>query len=92
MSNPLLELIVFVINILILGVVVHWILGLFRSSYQPEVAKIRAFFDRIYNPSLDAIRSRIRPLTLESGTTIDFSPFILIVLLWLIKRLLIGIL
>ena len=65
--------------VVLADVVVTWILDPFHP--------IRKFLDSIAQPMLDPIRRIIPP---SSG--IDFSPFILLLLLGVIRRLVVGLL
>ena len=81
-------LINFAVNVLILGVIAHWIMNNFVHSYREEVVKIRELLDRIFVPMLDFIRGIIKPITLSDGRVADFSHLILIVALAIGRRLL----
>ncbi len=65
--------------VVLADVIVTWILDPFHP--------IRKFLDSIVQPMLDPIRRIIPP---SSG--IDFSPFILLLLLGVIRRLVVGLL
>ncbi|MEZ4764281.1 MAG: hypothetical protein R3C26_14210 [Calditrichia bacterium] len=41
-------LINFAVNVLILGVIAHWIMNNFVHSYREEVVKIRELLDRVF--------------------------------------------
>ena len=79
-------LINFAVNILMIGLVVHWIMGFIGTSHREEVAGIKAFLDRIYNPMLDTIRTFIKPLTLSDGRQFDLSPLLLFFGLAILRR------
>ena len=80
--SPLASLIRFVFNLLIFGLIAHWILGMFfRESYRPEVMRIRQILNQIYEPMLNKVRGFSGQLRLGEGAGIDFSPAILIVLM-----------
>ena len=81
-------LINFAVNVLILGVIAHWIMNNFVHSYREEVVKIRELLDRIFVPMLDFIRGIIKPITLSDGRVADFFFFFLIVALAIGRRLL----
>ncbi|MBN1146810.1 MAG: YggT family protein [Anaerolineales bacterium] len=68
-----------IIQLFILVIVVQAILSYFMSPYEP----IRRTIDRFVNPFLEPIR-RVLPLT--GG--LDFSPFVLIILLYIIDAIL----
>lgn len=77
------EIVVLLINILTILVIVHVVLTWVLSPYHP----IRETLDRIVEPMLMPIR-RVLPYT--GG--LDFSPFVLLLLIQLIGRLVIGLL
>jgi YggT family protein len=66
------QLISSLIQLLVLVVIIHAVLSFFMPPYDP----IRQTLDRFVNPMLNPIRRVIPPV---SG--IDFSPFVLIILL-----------
>jgi YggT family protein len=68
-----------IIQIFILVIVIQAILSYFMSPFDP----IRRFIDRIVNPFLNPIRRVLPPL---GG--LDFSPFVLIILLTIIDSIL----
>lgn len=68
------------LNLLILVIVFHALASWFPSIRN---SKIYAFADRIVSPMLEPIRSVIKPIN-----GLDFSPMILIFLIYLIKYLL----
>ncbi len=70
-------------NLIIFLVIVQVILSYFMSPYHP----IRSFVDRLVEPLLAPIR-RVVPLV----GMLDFSPFILIILVQLIEQVLINLL
>jgi len=70
-------------NLIIFLVIVQVILSYFMSPYHP----IRSFVDRLVEPLLAPIR-RVVPLI----GMLDFSPFILIILVQLIEQVLINLL
>jgi len=71
------------VEVLTLVVIVHVVLSFFMSPYHP----IRQTIDRIVQPMLEPIR-RFMPST----GMLDFSPMVLILLLYLIRSLLVGLL
>ncbi len=75
------------LNIIVDGVtllvLIQVILSFFMSPYHP----IRQTLDRIIQPLLDPIR-RVLPQT----GMLDFSPMVLIILLYILRRLLVGLL
>jgi YggT family protein len=77
------DLIVLLVNILTILVIVHVVLTWVLPPYHP----IRETFDRVVEPMLMPIR---RVLPYMGG--LDFSPFILLLLIQLLGRLLIGML
>lgn len=72
-----------IIQLLTLLVVVNALLSFFLSPYHP----LRETLDRLINPFLNPIRRVIPPI---GG--LDFSPFVLIILLQLVERLLVRLL
>jgi YggT family protein len=70
-------------QLIMILVIAHVILSYFMDPYHP----IRAFVDRLVEPLLSPIR-RVVPLV----GMFDFSPFILIILVQLIQRVLISLL
>ncbi len=87
MQSSLLGLINFILDVLIIGAIIHWLLGFFQSAYQPSINAARNFLDRLYNPLLESIRSVIPPISLSKGNALDLSPLILIILLIIAKKL-----
>lgn len=71
------------IQLLTLLVVVNALLSFFLSPYHP----LRETLDRLINPFLNPIRRVLPPI---GG--LDFSPFVLIILLQLVERLLVRLL
>ena len=72
-----------VFRVFIFGIVVQVVLSYFMDPFHP----VRRFIDRIYEPLYAPIR-RILPKT----GMLDFSPFVLIILLTIIERILVSIL
>ena len=72
-----------IFRVFIFGIVVQVVLSYFMDPFHP----VRRFIDRIYEPLYAPIR-RILPKT----GMLDFSPFVLIILLTIIERILVGIL
>lgn len=68
-------------NLIVFLVILHVILSYFMSPYHP----IRSFVDRLVEPLLAPIR-RVVPLI----GMLDFSPFILIILVQLIESVLVN--
>ena len=83
MIGLLIQLINYLQFILVLVVLVSVILSYFMDPYHP----VRRFLDRIVEPMLAPIR-RVVPLI----GMLDFSPFVLIILIQLIGNLLIRLL
>jgi len=82
------RLIAFLLNILILGLFIHWILGFIKTTQYSQVEQIRVFLNKIYNPFLELIRNKIKPLLkISDGTYLNFSPLILFIVLVIIRRL-----
>ena len=79
----LISLINFIIRAFSLLVIVKVVLSYFMSPYHP----VREFIDRIVEPFLAPIR-RILPPT----GMLDFSPVVLLILLWLLGGILTTIL
>jgi len=71
------------VDIITLIVIVHVVLSFFMSPYHP----VRQIIDRIVQPMLAPIR-RILPST----GMLDFSPMVLILLLYVVRSLLVGLL
>ena len=71
------------VDIITLIVIVHVVLSFFMSPYHP----VRQIIDRIVQPLLAPIR-RILPST----GMLDFSPMVLILLLYVVRSLLVGLL
>jgi YggT family protein len=71
-----------IIQLFILLIVIQAILSYFMSPFDP----IRRFIDRIVNPFLNPIRRVLPPM---GG--LDFSPFVLIILLYIIDSILMRI-
>jgi YggT family protein len=69
--------------VFILLVVIQAILSYFTDPYRP----VRRTIDSIVNPFLNPIR-RLIPQT----GNLDFSPMVLIILLWVLERVLQGLL
>ncbi len=72
-----------IIRLFTFGIVIQVVLSYFMDQFHP----VRRFFDRLYEPIYKPIR-RILPKT----GMLDFSPFVLIILLTLLDRLIYGIL
>ena len=68
-----------IIQLLVLVVVIQAILSFFMAPYHP----IRRTIDSIVNPFLNPIR-RIMPQT----GSLDFSPMVVIILLWFLDAIL----
>jgi len=75
-----------VINILILGAIVHWALVVFNKSYNETALRIKETLDRIYLPMLEVIRNFVKPLQMSDGNAFDFSHLILILLLAIFRK------
>ncbi len=76
-------IILWIIQAFVLLVVVQAILSYFMDPYHP----VRRTIDRIVNPFLNPIR-RLIPQT----GNLDFSPMVLIILLWVLEWILRGLL
>jgi uncharacterized protein YggT (Ycf19 family) len=75
-------------DVLILGLIVHWVLGFIRSSQYDQVEKVRVFLDKVYSPFLDVIKNKIKPLVKRpDGNQLDFSPLIFLVILAIARKL-----
>jgi YggT family protein len=72
-----------IFRVFIFGIVIQVVLTYFMDPFHP----VRRFVDRIYEPLYTPIR-RILPKT----GMLDFSPFILIIILTIVERLLVSIL
>ena len=72
-----------IFRVFIFGIVIQVVLSYFMDPFHP----VRRFIDRIYEPLYALIR-RILPKT----GMLDFSPFVLIILLTIIERILVSIL
>ena len=72
------QMLVRLIQLYTLIVVIDVVLSYFMSPYE----SVRQFFDRLVNPLLTPLRRIIPPI---SG--LDFSPFVLIILLQLLAML-----
>jgi YggT family protein len=68
-----------IIQLFILVIVIQAILSYFMSPYEP----IRRTIDRIVNPFLNPIRRILPPMA-----GLDFSPFVLIILLYIVDAIL----
>lgn len=79
----IISLINITVDVVTLLVIIQVLLSFFMSPYHP----IRQTIDRIIQPMLDPIR-RVLPQT----GMLDFSPMVLILLLYIVRSLLIGIL
>lgn len=77
------NLIGWIVQVLTLLVIINTLLSYFLSPYHP----VRETLDRIIDPLLAPIRRVVPPI---GG--LDFSPFVLIILLQLVERLLVGLL
>ena len=75
------DVVILLINLLTILVIVHVVLTWVLSPYHP----VREILDRIVEPMLSPIR-RVMPFT--GG--LDFSPFVLLLLIQLTGRLLIS--
>ena len=72
-----------IVDILTWLVILHVLLSYFLAPYHP----IRQAIDRVVEPMLWPIRRYVPPMG-----ALDFSPFVLIILLQLIGRLIAGLL
>ena len=82
------ELISLLFNMLILGLIVHWILGLIKSTQYSQIEKVRSFLDKIYGPLLDLIKDKIKPvIKMRDGRHLDFSSIILLVIFAIARKL-----
>lgn len=70
---------------LVLYVVLSW-------ANAPQVTAFRLWLGRYYVPVLGQISKRIKPITLNPGTTIDLSPVILFIALYLLKGIVVSML
>jgi YggT family protein len=77
----IIDVVILLINLLTILVIVHVVLTWVLSPYHP----VREILDRIVEPMLSPIR-RVMPFT--GG--LDFSPFVLLLLIQLTGRLLIS--
>ncbi len=77
------DFVILLINVLTILVIVHVVLTWVLSPYHP----VRETLDRIVEPILMPIRRVLPPM---GG--LDFSPFVLLLLIQLIGRLLISVL
>jgi YggT family protein len=68
-----------IIQLFILVIVIQAILSYFMSPFEP----IRRTIDRIVNPFLNPIRRILPPMA-----GLDFSPFVLIILLYIVDAIL----
>jgi YggT family protein len=73
------QIILWIIQVFILLIVVQAILSYFMDPYH----RVRRTIDNIVNPFLNPIR-RLIPQT----GNLDFSPMVLIILLWILERVL----
>ena len=76
------QIVHWIIRIFILVILIQAILSYFMSPFEP----IRRFIDRLVNPFLNPIRRVLPPM---GG--LDFSPFVLIILLYIIDSILMRI-
>ena len=82
------KLLALLLNFLILGLFIHWILSFIKSTQYSQVEQIRAFLNKIYNPFLELIKNKIKPLLkISDGKYLDFSPLILFIALIIVRRL-----
>jgi YggT family protein len=79
--NIIIQVIYWIARILSILVIVHVVLTYFMSPYHP----VRMFVDRIVEPMLMPIRRLI-----PSFQSIDFSPFILLLIIQLVQIILIN--
>lgn len=70
-------------NILVLAILIDVLL----SYFLPPDNSVRSFFDRILEPLFSPIRRVIKPIA-----GLDFSPTILVILIWVIQRILLKLL
>lgn len=81
-----------IFNILMLGLIAYWVLNMFfQGSFNEGVIKVREFLAGIYEPMLAAIREKIKPLTGGEANAFDFSPVVLFVGFWFLKRIMTAI-
>lgn len=74
-------------NVLMLGLIIHWILGFIKSSPYSQIEKARSFLNNIFNPFLDLIKNKINPIVkMQDGNAIDFSPLILLIIIAITRK------
>jgi len=83
MSNLLINFLDLVVNFITLLVIVKVLLSYFMAPYHP----VREALDRIVEPMLVPIRRFVRPVGM-----MDFSPIVLILLVYVIRAILESIL
>ncbi len=76
-----------IINLLIFGLVINWLLSFFASSNNTGLYNFHKSLDQLYKPLLDPIKNSIKPLDVGNNLSIDFSPAVLIGILYLLKIL-----
>ena len=82
----------YAIDIIIFALIAHWILGYISKTQNKTFEKIRYYLNRIFDPVLGFIRQKVKPVfKLDQRTSIDFSPLILLILLFIFKKILIYI-
>lgn len=80
MVATIIDILARVLNVII---IVDVVLSYFMSPYQP----VREFLDRFVEPLLSPIRRIIPPIQM-----IDFSPFILLILIEIVRIVLVSVL
>jgi|SaaInl8_200m_RNA_FD_contig_123_6476_length_2473_multi_4_in_2_out_0_5 uncharacterized protein YggT (Ycf19 family) len=82
------KLIAFLLDVLVLGLFIHWISGFIKSTQYPQVERIRGFLNKIYTPLLELIKNKANPvIKMSSGKYFDFSPLVLFISLIIIRQL-----
>lgn len=78
----------FILDLLTLGLISFWILSFIKTTKYPQIEKVRHYLTTIYQPMLDIIRNKIKPVVnMGQNRFLDFSPLILMILFALMKKL-----
>jgi len=87
MVSVLINVIHTVLTLYSLAIILNSFIGMLVDPYHP----VARFLRRITEPVLAPIRRIVRPIQ-AGGSLLDLSPMVALLLLWVLERILIGIL
>lgn len=83
----MIKLIPFLINILIVGLFLYSKLLPYKDKLTLQYRKIFDFFNRIFSPFFNFLKSIIKPFQVGIGLSVDMSQIILLILLLMLLNL-----